>query len=75
MTTQNIKQELNKNMENLRKKNQTSSINRTKTIYDHQATTTEDSTRNSPHRICKQTKPQEDGKYQNTGEEKTGNRE
>jgi hypothetical protein len=35
----------------------------TKTIYDHQATTTEDSTRNSAQRRWKQTKPQEDGKY------------
>jgi hypothetical protein len=33
----------------------------TKTIHDNQATTTEDSARNSTHR--KQTKPQKDGKY------------
>jgi hypothetical protein len=40
----------------------------TKTIYSHQATTTEDSTRNSAYIRGKQTKPQEDG-----GEEKTCN--
>jgi hypothetical protein len=45
----------------------------TKTIYDYQATTTEDSTRNSAHRIQKQTKPWEGGKHQTTGEEKTSN--
>jgi hypothetical protein len=42
-----------------------------KIIFGHQATTTEDSTRNSAHRRWKQTKPWEDGKYQTTGEEKT----
>jgi hypothetical protein len=45
----------------------------TKTIYDHQATTTEDSIRNSSHRRWKQTKQQEDGKYQTTGKEKISN--
>jgi hypothetical protein len=44
----------------------------TKTIYDHQATTTKDSSRNSAHRKWKQTKPQEDGQYRNT-EDKTRN--
>jgi hypothetical protein len=42
----------------------------TKTIYDHQHTTTEDSIRNFAHRRWKQTKPQEDGKYWTTGEKR-----
>jgi hypothetical protein len=45
----------------------------TKTIYDHQATSTEDSPRNFTHRRWKQTKPLEEVKYQTTGEEKTSN--
>jgi hypothetical protein len=35
-----------------------------KAIYDHQATTTVDSARNSAGRIWKQRKPREDGKHQ-----------
>jgi hypothetical protein len=45
----------------------------TKAIYYHQATTTEDSTRNFAHRRWKQTKAWKYGNYQNTGEEKTSN--
>jgi hypothetical protein len=47
----------------------------TKIVYDHRATTTEDSTRNSAHRRWKQAKPWKDGKHQTIGEEKQAVRE